>query len=112
MYDRTWIVVGAVTVEWIDNRNLEREHASKPIQQYEVPPPTMLRRRVGQPSALTLPTESLQTTGSAARVRELGADIAAAFEFMAARFGPPALSTLTVSPVPGAFAHGFPGLLY
>src|SRR5438094_8296003 len=31
---------------------------------------------------------------------------------MTARFGPPPLRTLTVSPVPGAFGQGFPGLIY
>ena len=31
---------------------------------------------------------------------------------MAARFGPPALPTLTVAPVPGRFGQGFPGLIY
>jgi len=31
---------------------------------------------------------------------------------MAERFGPPPLRTLTVSPVPGAFGQGFPGLIY
>ncbi len=112
MYDRTKIVRGGETVELCANRNLERALAPKPIQQYEVPPPTMLRRRVGQPPTLSLPPEAPQTIGPAARVRVLGADIAAAFEFMAARFGPPPLSTLTVSPVPGAFGQGFPGLIY
>ena len=112
MYDRTRIVRGTETVELCANRNLERALTPKPIQQLEVPSPTVLRRRAGQPSVLSSPPESLQTIGPAARVRELGADIAAAFEFMAARFGPPALSTLTVSPVPGAFGQGFPGLIY
>jgi aminopeptidase N len=31
---------------------------------------------------------------------------------MTARFGPPALPHLTVSPIPGAFGQGFPGLIY
>jgi aminopeptidase N len=31
---------------------------------------------------------------------------------MAARFGPPATPHLTVSPIPGAFGQGFPGLIY
>ena len=31
---------------------------------------------------------------------------------MASRFGPPALPHLTVSPIPGAFGQGFPGLIY
>jgi aminopeptidase N len=33
-------------------------------------------------------------------------------EFMAAHFGPPALPHLTVSPIPGTFGQGFPGLIY
>jgi len=33
-------------------------------------------------------------------------------EFMAGKFGPPPLRTLTVSPIPGRFGQGFPGLLY
>jgi aminopeptidase N len=33
-------------------------------------------------------------------------------EFMAARFGPPALPRVAVSPIPGAFGQGFPGLIY
>jgi aminopeptidase N len=33
-------------------------------------------------------------------------------EFMTAKFGPPALPHLTVSPIPGTFGQGFPGLIY
>ena len=33
-------------------------------------------------------------------------------EFMSANFGPPPLKTLTVSPIPGTFGQGFPGLIY
>jgi aminopeptidase N len=31
---------------------------------------------------------------------------------MSSKFGPPALPHLTVSPIPGAFGQGFPGLIY
>ena len=48
----------------------------------------------------------------AARLQEIASEIASALEFMAARFGPPALPTLTVAPVPGRFGQGFPGLIY
>jgi len=47
-----------------------------------------------------------------ARLQDLASEITSALEFMAARFGPPALHTLTVSPVPGRFGQGFPGLIY
>jgi aminopeptidase N len=33
-------------------------------------------------------------------------------EFMVSRFGPPALPHITVSPIPGTFGQGFPGLIY
>jgi aminopeptidase N len=38
--------------------------------------------------------------------------VASALEYMAGKFGPPALPQLTVSPIPGAFGQGFPGLIY
>jgi len=39
-------------------------------------------------------------------------EISAALEWYAGHFGPPPLNTLTVSPIPGNFGQGFPGLLY
>jgi hypothetical protein len=47
-----------------------------------------------------------------ARLRELAAEVDGAFEFMAASFGPAPVKTLTVSPIPGGFGQGFPGLVY
>jgi hypothetical protein len=49
---------------------------------------------------------------SGLRVQQLTQEIGGAFEFMAGHFGPPPLKTLTVSPIPGTFGQGFPGLLY
>ena len=45
-------------------------------------------------------------------LQALAGEVASAMEFMASRFGPPALPHLTVSPIPGAFGQGFPGLIY
>ena len=42
----------------------------------------------------------------------MATDVSSAFDFFSARFGPPELKTLTVSPIPGAFGQGFPGLIY
>jgi hypothetical protein len=42
----------------------------------------------------------------------LAEDVAEAFEFLSARLGPPPLKSLAVSPIPGAFGQGFPGLIY
>jgi Peptidase family M1 domain len=50
--------------------------------------------------------------GPPARLKELASEVASVVEFMTARFGPPALPTLTVAPVPARFGQGFPGLIY
>jgi hypothetical protein len=46
------------------------------------------------------------------RLQTLASEVASALEFMAAKFGPPALPHLAVSPIPGTFGQGFPGLIY
>lgn len=48
----------------------------------------------------------------AVRLRAVAADVSAALEFFSAHFGPPALKTLTVAPIPAPFGQGFPGLVY
>jgi len=42
----------------------------------------------------------------------VAASVSSSLEFFASRFGPPALKTLTVAPIPGTFGQGFPGLVY
>ncbi len=46
------------------------------------------------------------------RLMPLAQEVTGAFEFMQRQFGPPPLKSLTVSPIPGAFGQGFPGLVY
>lgn len=45
-------------------------------------------------------------------LEQLAGQIASGLEFMAGHFGPPVLKNLTVSPIPGTFGQGFPGLVY
>ena len=55
---------------------------------------------------------AIQPNPASTRLEELAHDVAGAFEYMISQFGPPPLKTLTVSPIPGGFGQGFPGLLY
>jgi hypothetical protein len=48
----------------------------------------------------------------AARLQRLALEIAGGLEFMSSHFGPPILKWLTISPIPGTFGQGFPGLIY
>src|SRR5205814_1667624 len=47
-----------------------------------------------------------------ARLNTVAADVSACFQYFAGLFGPPPLKVLTVSPIPGTFGQGFPGLVY
>jgi aminopeptidase N len=69
----------------------------------------------GHPDPLAALAQSTQTgagPGPLDRLHEMATEVASALDFMASRFGPPALPHLTVSPIPGAFGQGFPGLIY
>jgi hypothetical protein len=114
VYERTRVTRGKETVEVCANRNLERALTPKPHEPVMLPPqpPWTGRRRDQQALQFPPPTVPAMVSSPAARLRELAANVASALEFMTARFGPPPLPTLTVSPVPGTFGQGFPGLIY
>ena len=105
VYDRARVVRKPYTIEVCANRAVEAALQPKPQTAVITGP------RIGRGPGLVRPP--LQPApNSAGRLEELATEVASAFEFMAARFGPPPLKTLEVSPIPGAFGQGFPGLLY
>ncbi len=69
-------------------------------------------RRRGQLPELAPVTTEVPPPDPSARLEEFAEEVARAFRFMAEHFGPPPTDTLMVSPIPGAFGQGFPGLLY
>jgi hypothetical protein len=103
---------GGYTVDVCANRKLEpslQPHAA-PLPSPTLPPNLGKLRSHGDldppyPSSPPPPNplEHLQS---------LADEVASALEFMASRFGPPALPHITVSPIPGTFGQGFPGLIY
>ena len=73
--------------------------------------PTLRRRGPENPGDLDhAPTPS--QPNPTARLDALASDVVGALEFMTGMLGPPPLHTLTVSPIPGGFGQGFPGLVY
>ena len=103
---------GGYVVDVCANRKLE---ASLRPRTPSMPPLVMTapggisRRR---PDALEPPTPMEHVPDPIENLQALAGEVASAMEFMAARFGPPATPHLTVSPIPGAFGQGFPGLIY
>jgi hypothetical protein len=107
-YARARVERGRYVVEVCANRALDRDLN---------PPPDMAMRDVairgvGRPAAMSTGTFPPPAPGPLDRLRDIAAGVASALEFMAARFGPPALDHLTVAPIPGTFGQGFPGLIY
>lgn len=104
VYTRTRVVRAPYTIEVCANRAVEA--ALQPRPHASTTGPRTGRGPEGVRAPLQPPPDP------AARLEELAAEVASAFEFMSTRFGPPPLKTLEVSPIPGAFGQGFPGLLY
>jgi hypothetical protein len=69
-----------------------------------------------RPGIIRRPAEIVAVPGPApdprSRLSSLAQSIATDFEWLAQQIGPPPLKSLAVSPIPGFFGQGFPGLLY
>ena len=96
-------------------------YANRRVETALTPAPTMLpldqplqpgrgvRRQIDLPA---IHQDQPTIPNPAARLDALAREIADAFEFMSAYFGPPPLNTLSVSPIPAAMGQGFPGMIY
>jgi hypothetical protein len=109
-YEHARVERGGYAVDVCANRRLERALQVRPAEQLPPPAfPTPPGRRRPDPlmvSGMEHSPDPLE------RLKTLAGEVASALEFMAQKFGPPALPHLTVSPIPGTFGQGFPGLIY
>lgn len=109
-YAHARVTRGPYVVDVCGNRSLE------PALQPHLPPPPALSpeqvRRLSRNNPVGLSQTPPPPADPLARLQNLAADVAATLEFLSSRFGPPTLPHLTVSPIPGTFGQGFPGLIY
>src|SRR5712692_1895136 len=110
-YERTSVKVGDYTLEVCANRNVEPALAPPlPPPLFPLPEPSGPSRR--SPWRIgTLPTPE-SPPDPTRRLDDVTHDSADALQFFVARFGPLPLRQLTISPIPGRFGQGFPGLVY
>lgn len=112
-YERLALKRGDLSVEVFANRRAETALEPK-RQAIIIPAPPYPGRGAGPaqrgPQIITMPAPP--APDPRARIRNLAEEIGDAMAWMSAQFGPPPLSLLTVSPIPGFFGQGFPGLLY
>jgi hypothetical protein len=112
-YEKASVMRAGFTIDVYANRAVESALQPRPkdyVPQAPAGPAARMGRRT-QPDPLATPSISFPPDPKA-RLRALAEEIGSAMEFMSANFGPPPLKTLTVSPIPGTFGQGFPGLLY
>ncbi len=105
MYQREKIVRGEFTIEVCANRTLE-EALQPPVIEPALEQPHRTRPQMALGPEITAAPDPL------GRLKDLAVEVAAAMEFYTARFGPPPLRSIEVSPVPGTFGQGFAGMIY
>ncbi len=111
-YEHQAVTRGDYMVDVFANRTLESALAQRP--------PVVLAPKPSAGADPVAPrwTVDLQPMAEAAgprpsaRLERLAGEVAGAMEYMSGLFGPPVLKQLTVSPIPGSFGQGFPGLIY
>jgi hypothetical protein len=110
-YEKVAGTAVGISFEVYGNRHLIE--ALRPAAVLVPPPMPSLqgRRRRANPDVGTTDIVPL-APDPLARLRAVAADVSSSLEFYNGLFGPPALKTLTVAPIPGTFGQGFPGLVY
>lgn len=104
-YARVKVTRGPYTIELCANRNT--------LPPPSLPPPQSLIHPPVPPLAPSMHVSDTAPNGEAKdRLETLAFNTAAAFSFMANMLGPPHIRSMTVSPIPGTFGQGFPGLIY
>lgn len=110
-YQKSSVTAGGLTVDVFGNRSLDP--ALQP------PPKSTTITRVVPTGPRTPPRQETTTVvqnsvppDPLARLNAVAADVSSCFQYFSGIFGPAPLKTLTVSPIPGTFGQGFPGLVY
>ena len=111
-YEKVSVRASGVSIDVYGNRHLE-DSLRPPVEILQPLPGMRGRGRGGSqvPGGFSMPAVQ-PVPDPLARLKAVAADVAAAVDFYSGLYGPPALKTLTVAPIPGTFGQGFPGLLY
>ena len=109
------VAQGGYKIEVYANRHLEaalQPKASPPASANIGMPPfgSVRARRPSDPLLSETPPPA--PPDPAARLTLLARGVADAMEFMTQKFGPPPIRNLDITPIPGTFGQGFPGLVY
>ncbi len=112
-YDKVSGNVAGFHVDVYGNRSIESALVPKTRAPIVLPPMQQGSRSASASRSSLDPAAQVTVAPNPhARLQDVAADVNSSLEFFSSAFGPPALNTLTVSPIPGLFGQGFPGLVY
>jgi len=109
-YQKVGASVAGINLEVYGNRHLENALQPRTVIIPDLPAPRERRQRMPTPPTSVLPER--MAPDPLGRLRAVATDVSSSLQFFKELFGEPALNTLTVSPIPGTFGQGFPGLVY
>ena len=93
------------------NRRLEAALQPK-VRLIEPAEPPAWRPPPRRPTVPPPPDMGPSQPNPTARLEQIAHSVADTLEFMTSELGPPPIHNLTVTPIPGTFGQGFPGLVY
>lgn len=107
-YEHVQVERSGYVVDVCANRSLESALMPRPSQSISMP----MTPRQRQAAVIQMPSQPAVIPSPVEQLQRLAGEVASSLEFMVSKFGPPALPHITVSPIPGTFGQGFPGLIY
>ena len=99
-------------IELYANRQLESALAPRAVLPAVSPAEAPFPRRRAKTLNTLPPPAAADPLDPAARMDELTANLLDTLDFMTEQFGPSPIRNLAVTPIPGGFGQGFPGLVY
>ena len=110
-YSKATVTRGPLTGEVYANRQVEAALARRTLPAVAGPPPFPQQRRRNEQMA-SMPMDVATAPDPVNRAQRLATEVADIFAMFRERFGEPSVPQLKVSPIPGTFGQGFPGLIY
>ncbi len=111
-FERRQIERNGIAVEIFSNSEIENAIHAGQTTVITVPTAPARAGRGARPSTSMAGNLTVPEPAPVSQLEHIAQDVADAIDFYRARFGPPPLDNLEVSPVPGTFGQGFAGMLY
>ncbi|MEI9971836.1 MAG: M1 family aminopeptidase [Ignavibacteriota bacterium] len=108
-YQQVQVERAGYVVDICANRALETALLPKQPQTLNIPITTVNQR---QATMMVISPAPVDVPNPVSELQRVAGEVASSLEFMVSKFGPPALPHIAVSPIPGTFGQGFPGLIY